>query len=578
MKQSLPWIVFILLFTSLIGYFLYVAKIQLGGDIVEYYGASESMLNHGGVSLESSDQASLEKVMHAAYFSDPGYYVTGRDADRYPVHFVFYSSLVAAARIVLQALQSEELRSLWIVNIFSLGTAIWFIWRRYVHSAGERLLVLLLALISPLATFIFWPGPDLWYLSWLLIAAFAAGKKEWLLSSLLVALASWHSQPLLVLSGLFFSLYFFKETTIKNKNLQLNISLQEVVASSVLLGIVSIPYLYNLYAFNQLTPWRSLQDGWTQLYGFGMHNMSLWKLYEQFFDLNIGQFWYAPLLFLCGMVGLLRKGITHRIWLFVPVFLTITAFFYQTNPAWHYGTAGYGPGRHALFIVPFMIYGAYYFLKSISHRLMIVFTTLIILVNAFLLSLNGGLEPQLVNTLHHNQLATWVLTYHPSWYSPTPEIFVDRTNHTDITRPTSAILKTRDGVCRKAYILDHERSLLESECGVSALMKLPISTDDFQLIANYERSLTTFEATLWPQSDSCAEWFVKTTETPFDCAKTKEQAMLLFAINDPDRLTQLPDYPYPGIWKVKQGDPLSVRIPPGYIVDYYSPKGRYASF
>jgi hypothetical protein len=27
----------------------------------------------------------------------------------------------------------------------------------------------------------------------------------------------------------------------------------------------------------------------------------------------------------------------------------ITAFFYQTNPAWYHGTSGYGPSRHAIF-------------------------------------------------------------------------------------------------------------------------------------------------------------------------------------------------------------------------------------
>ena len=89
MKKIAPWLLLAALSIFLCYYFLFRAQVQLGGDIVEYYGITESVKNHFSFELTVEDRTNLEQVLHKAYFEDPGYYISGTDQKRYPVHFIF---------------------------------------------------------------------------------------------------------------------------------------------------------------------------------------------------------------------------------------------------------------------------------------------------------------------------------------------------------------------------------------------------------------------------------------------------------------------------------------------------------
>jgi hypothetical protein len=142
----------------------------------------------------------------------------------------------------------------------------------------------------------------------------------------------------------------------------------------------------------------------------------------------------------------------------------ITAFFYQTNPAWDYGTAGFGPGRHGVFVLPFLLVLASSWIKKQAVPLLVL--GIIVVSQLYLLSLNGWLVPDLTDSLRHSPQAQWVLDHYPDWYQPTPEIFVDRTDHSDLKYPTSAIYQV-NGRCVKAYLVDPDTELskLEQQCG-----------------------------------------------------------------------------------------------------------------
>jgi len=577
MIKKLIWGLLLISSIGLLAYFLFVAKIQLGGDIVEYYGITESLINHGGLQLSPKDQENLSQALNPGYFNDPTYYLLGRDGQRYPVHFILYSLLVLPFRLALELFGQNGLKALWLVNIISLFSAVFVIFRFFLKDSFKRLVLLAITFFSPLLSFLIWPGPDVFYLSLLLVATYAFFNKRYFLAVLLAAVSSWNSQPVMVIAAGFLVYYLYKQMgpVEIGKEKYLRLSGKAVAVGAGMSVLILLPYFYNLVIFGTFTPWMILGDVWTKLNGFGLQNISFQKLFEQLFDLNIGLFWYAPLICLVGFYSLfkaLKKN--KKIW-FILALMILTAFFFQTNPAWHYGTSGYGPGRHGIFLLPFLLFFSVKLLKARLTHLPIL--AILIVAQAFNLYLNGFLEPDLTNTLRHSPYAEWVLDHYPQFYNPTPEIFVDRTNQTDLKYPTGAIYKT-GGECKKAYVLKTEEDQLVAECSSIPEEARTDLNNEFTSVANVPRKLVTTEATLWPNPDSCTDWFSPTLDKPFICLKTELEVMEKTGMKDRGRITTLPGFPGEGNWKIKQGDPVEIIIPPGYIVHHNSLEGEYVNY
>ncbi len=576
--KILPWLLWAGVSLFLIFYFVFKVPVQQAGDIVEYYGVTESVINHGSINLTDEDQTKLEQVLHPGYFNDPGYYIHGTDGNRYPVHFIGYSLLTIPFRLVLRALHLDEVKSLWLTNIAAFAVVSFVILKFFIKENWKKIFFLILYFLSPLLFFFIWPGPDLLFASILLLSLFAFFDKKYSLAFILSALASWHSQPLMITTAGMIAIHVFEEMKLHKWKGQKVISFNpKILILPVIAGVLVIaPYIYNYMLFGVATPWTIFKDGWTILNGFGVHNMSFKKLYEQFFDLNLGVFWYAPIYLLLTIATFIIAFI-KRSWKVVAMgaVMLLTAFFYQTNPAWAYGTAGYGPSRHALFLIPFMIYFATQFFTSFKKAGIVLIA--IIATQLFALSMNHFLTPDLTQTLFQNPVATYVLNTHPSWYNPTPEIFFDRTNHTDLSYPSTAIYK--DGTtCKKAYVLITDKDKVEAECG-----KIPAKYDaafDNSLlrIANYPRKIKSLEVTFWPEPSSCDQYYVPSKEKPYVCLRTREEFIKATGLQDSTRLTTVPNFNYPGVWKITFGSPLEITVPPGYIVNHYSVDGTYVDF
>lgn len=411
------------------------------GDICEYYGITQTLISHGSFDLKESDVAALEKQLGNPYYNLWYCYRTGKHGERYPIHFFGFSLIATPIRLALETIGIDPLKTLSVTNVLFLAGGLLYILHRFHLTQTRGATLILLTLASPLISFLTWPGPDLAVMMLLLIALlhFLHGKPATALY--LAALASWQSQPLLAVVAIL-SVYL--------------LITKRSFVPILFAGLLSvIPYIYNMYVFGTLTPWTLLIDGWTKLNGFGLHNVSFQKLIEQFVDLNIGVFWYAPVITALGIALLNKQRLLAGI-------LMATLLAFQTNPAWHYGTAGFGPSRHAIVMIPF-------FIAVITHEIAhskrwLVALGLVILFQIAVLSVNNYIFPIFTNSLVHTPVARFVLDRWPTLYSPTPEIFVDRTNHTDLDYPTSAVYKT-NGVCKKAYVLAHDIDMVVNECG-----------------------------------------------------------------------------------------------------------------
>ncbi len=424
------------------------------GDIPEYFGITETVLRHGSVALTPDDRRYLSSVLHPEYFSNPGYYVTGLGGQRYPVHFIGYSLLIVPVRVLLELAGLSPLYVFGIGNTMILFFILIYILKYFFSHDARGAALVAMVLASPLMFFLNWPGPDMLVMALVLLGFFFWHEEKPLPAAAVFALASWHSQPVIVLSAAALAYRFLTEIKRDRTGRPYRFSL-------AVLSLASVPYLYNLTVFGAWTPWTGLADGWTRLYGFGIRNLSLTKLAEQFLDLNTGIFWYAPLLTVFACAAVITYRYTSR-WVWMAAGMLITLFTFQTNPAWHYGTAGYGPSRHALILVPFFLSAVTVWLPKKRSTLLLVSAILIFQLPS--LVANNYIFPIFSNTLVHTPLARLVLERYPAIYNPTPEIFTDRTNHSDPDHPVSAVFRTRTA-CRKAYVLTADIDRVIGECG-----------------------------------------------------------------------------------------------------------------
>lgn len=581
---------------SICAFFVSYSDLHYGGDIIEYYGTTESLINHVSPNLTETDQQNLEKVLNKAYLEDPLWYIQGRDGQRYPVHFLFYSMLAVPVRVLLAFIGANPLDSLRIANVLIFSITIYYILKHFLTDSFKQWVLLITTFLSPLAAFLIWPGPDIYYTSLLLLSAFFFYEKRFVAASIAVILASWHSQPLLILSGAFVLYYIFSSVKVIELEEKNHITLHPGALTVVplLALLMAIPYAYNYMAFGVLTPWTIFQDIRTQLLGFGLQNASIQKLFETFFDLNMGLFWYAPVLLIAGLYfayASLRKGkkvvipdsATHSYeqqessryrfnsqTLFLLASLFATMVFYQTNPAWHFGTAGYGPTRHSLFLIPFLLY--FMVVSAKKTRSYIAILILFIATQLGVHYVNGFLTPNFLSVLHHSPQAAFVLQTYPDLYNPTPEIFTDRTNHDDAKYPVSAVYKVNNA-CKKAYILTTEQDVLIKECGRIPKAYQAMLTNHFLEKSKEPRTVVTTEATFWPDAFTCD---YPLESKAYVCMFTLEDVLKNTGISDKTRLRQLKEYK--GVWHLQWGKPITITVPPGYFINHYSFEGVYVNY
>ncbi len=612
MKNKLLYLFFVLTVAAIGIFFLDFNGLHYGGDIVEYYGTTQSFINHLTPALTSADQKQVEQVLNPAYFTLPDYYLVGRDSLRYPVHFIAYPLLLMPVRLLLELFHHNVLDMFRITNLLLFAGFVLYGAHRFFKTTFKQAVFILIMLLSPLLSFLVWPGPDVLYAGLVLLSVFFFFEKRLMLAAVLMGLASWQSQPLAVTAFGLTIYALFRETVISRDGTRVHVSLNpKSLFLALLTGIiVLIPYAYNYWAFGMLSPWTAFPDDWTRTFGFGLQNVSLKKFYEQFFNLDMGLFWYMPVLFIGSTFAAYKtltgrkkpqfafqtapvvsgpsmqekvRRFTNRFsslyrfnnvildkqTLFIIVLFLVTAFFYQTNPAWNYGTAGYGPTRHILFMLPLLVYFFMKLAKPTKRFLGIL--TLVILTQGYVLWFNGFITPDFMNSLAHTPYAQYVLDNYPELYNPTPEIFVDRTNHTD-KFIASAVYKY-NGTCTKAYVLPADIEAVAKECGYFPKAYRAKLADPLSRKSTRTRSVTTREVTFWPDAFTC-DYPLKSKQ--YVCMFTRQDFVRYTGVKDMKRIHKISGYK--GVWQVTWGDPITVSVPPGYTVDYYSIHGVYVNF
>ena len=564
--NKLFWLIFSIITFGLVLFFIINPEIKYGGDIVEYYGNSESFINHLSFNLTDSDKAKLIERLSQGYFDNPEYYIKGLDGQRYTVHFPLYSVMLVPGRLFLRAIGQDEYKTFQMTNLFILTLLSVFILLSFIKSPVNRFAYLIAVYASPIIWHLVWPGPEIFEFSMILLSIylfFHGRQMEKVAAIVLSALASYQSQPILFIPLAYMIIMYWNKYVSKKTVNRLTLR-QDILIAVVLLIFIAVPNIYYYAVFGVLSAWFKLTD-------VGFENSSLKKSIELFFDPNLGLLFYMPILFIEGITGFIKslfKSVESRILL---IMLSLATSFYLINTNWNNGTAGYGPTRYAMHLLPLI---CYFFLENlIKVRKAWIVLSLVVIGQLYVMSFNGWLVPDFEKTVKHSPIAEFILKRYPSIYNPTPEIFVERTTGQEGGYWNSTAYLD-NGKCLKAYILKTDIQRIVDQCGDITERDLTRLENTYLNMASYPRMVITSEATFYPADGACA-WDVP-EDFPFSCMRTIEDVVKATGIKDEGRFENLDNTV--GLWQLHWGRPAKVMVPPGYIIHHYSFEGAYVNF
>lgn len=571
MSKNLFWTLYIAATLVLFALLSAGYRTPYGGDIVEYLGMSETLMNHASLELTPKDTRSMSRIINPLYLEDIQYYPKNSEGKRFPVHFPFYSLFLIPIRLILRLFWVDELRSFYITNwlIFTGITA--YILNLLEGHVRKKIPILVLLVFSPILFFITWVGTEVLTMMLLLASAVLFFRKHQLAGIIVAILAYWQSQPLLPIPMLYIAVYLWSNIAWSGRKSNLFVRIKHEVIPYLLMFFILLvlPQLYSLVTFGVLSPW-ALFDGTKHEVSFS--TISLLKTWELLFDPNLGLFWYAPVILMFGFIAMItsfRKN--TKLLIFIPAFIVIGLLF-QTNNNWNNGTAGYGPTRYALYLIPFLIYFLVQWLDLQKHSHKVILG-LVVISQMYVFSFNGFLYPEPIHSLYHSPYAKYLLDTHPALYNPSPEIFIERTTHSEPDIVATTLYKQGDE-CKKAYVLKTATQDTLRECGAYPKSHLSnLSKNDLLRVANYPRLVKTPEATFWPIS--CA-WEYIEPSSHFVCMKSATDFMRYTGVTDPTRFEKVAGHE--GTWKIHYGVPIELTVPPGYYINHYSLDGFYVSF
>ena len=560
-QEILYWVLFGVIGSGLLLFFLFNPTVQLGGDVVEYYGMTESLTNHAGLNLTDQDKAEIEQRIGPDAFRNTEYYIEGNNNQYYAGHFAAYSILNVPIRVLLDVFQDDPAKMFRITNTLILFAALGFVSLKVVTTTWQRYLLLGLTLLSPILSLLVWPGPEVYIYSFLLLSFFLYAERKYLPAIACAVLASWQSQPLVLIPAALLAFHF--NATLHRKELD-----AKYFYSSILLGLLMIvPNIYYFITLGSFSAFAKLQAVSSQ-------SITLQRLVDFFIDPNIGFFWYIPVLVVIGIVFAVQLVRRQPLLLLVlPLLAVITALF-ATISNWNHGTAGYGPSRYSVLIIALLTFMAVRYLKP--SKLGIFAMVLAFATQGFMVWMNGAIMPDFANSRRHNLLAQTVLNYAPQLYNPSEEIFFERTSGRESAFFGTIVYKDSNGNCTKALAFPTERAVLEKECGFIPPGYETDLDNPFTRIAPNARTVTTTEATFYPAEGACAWDFKPTDAQPFTCIRTLEDAVKMTGVRDTARFTEVAKDS--GVWQIKWGPKVTAVVPPGYVINHYSFDGIYVNY
>lgn len=363
------------------------------------------------------------------------------DGHLYTHHFWLYSALVAPFLLLTNWMGLNAFRAFPLANLafvfVSLGYLAFF-WR---GTAFQKQTLAALFLLTGTTYYIWWPTPEIFTASCLLLALMAVYDRRYVLALLMTALPATQNPPLLGFLIVLAAMYALQRGLIGvvggKFRCRIAGNLRVFLVSGVAFGIALLPLAFFYLTFGVLNPLVAMGAGNPAL-------LSWRRLFSLYFDLNQGMIVALMGVFI-GIafvaVLLVGKGLEHGnnlisiLYSFRPLAAGVAVSVLMAIPAlttgnWNSGHAVFM--RYAYWLSVPILFGFIVSLSALPRqwRIMLAIATVFAqFVGVMYYDIWG--KNWRSNWLEFKPVAKRVMIHFPSLYNPEPEIFLERLIHRD---------------------------------------------------------------------------------------------------------------------------------------------------
>lgn len=375
------------------------------GDAIEYIVTTEAWIDHASPEIRSSDVAALHRL-RADGLNTPIETVRSRDGATYTMHFWLYSLLCVPAKVVLRLLHGDELEAFALTNALMFVTALCVAWSWGSAVDWRRRSFALLAAAAPGLWYVRWSSPETFSWACVVTALALVDRRRYASAAAIAGVASLHNPPIALLSGAIVLISFSTRRVFP-------VALAVLGAATSLLG----PLFYFI-KLGVPSPIAGIATSPSLV--------SVARTSSLLFDANQGFLPYAPALVI-GLPVAVFYGARRRDLGTIAITLALVGMIatMQMQKNWNAGCAGII--RYGVWTLPIL---GWLFVRELPGRRS-TFAALGFEL-AWQVASAAVHFPAREDYTEHHWLARLLLDHAPSLYNPDPEIFVERTIHTEL--------------------------------------------------------------------------------------------------------------------------------------------------
>jgi hypothetical protein len=440
------------------------------GDAGEYIHMAQSLSNHDSAVLLQEDIDDVKVQLKDAEIDLFGGPKSGYFSDNfgklYSYHFWLYSLISLPARAITGILDLPDISSFQIANaiLFILGLIIFCLFAEFNKT---KLWLYVIAIITgPAIFYLPWIHPEIFSFSFVLASVGLYSGKRYFAAAFMAAIASTQNNPIAFMAAFYAAMGLLP--IIKNRRFEIK---RLILASISLLPALFSPlfYYYHFGSFNVAVKVGIIDPG----------DLSIHKLFDLFFDLNSGLIMFSLISVYLFIVALLETVVGAVVSKFKEVkaeklffALVLLWILFSTTSQRNWNNGSEGAIRYLVWAYPLLLYMPFSIKNSILWRKSYYkLTTATLVITILLFAYNVKYRAFYVQ---HSFAAKYALMYAPWLYSPSPDIFAERTLNREVSLDLSdahpAIHKVFTQ-CTKAFVAAEDYDKLLASCGYVPMSK-----------------------------------------------------------------------------------------------------------
>lgn len=377
------------------GFVALYPRAPLWGDGVEYAATLMAWVNHASPDIRAEDLAAVPSVFARLGYDGlhPNMVVTGTDGTRYAAHFWLYPLLCAPAAFLLRVLGADPLLAFPATNAILLAAlAAAALWSRRLSRRDRGMFAL--AVVTPVVSYLPFAHPEAFTWGCVLASLLAVNHGRYAIAAAVAACGAMQNPPVAALAAFCVVMAIYERGT------------RHALLPAAAAALCLVPPLFYLLTVGEAAP--LVRPGFVD-----WHLATPARVWSMLTDLDEGLLPFVPGLLVLAGVNLSRaRSLRH-----VGVLCVLVVFIAGSATSNNWSSALAGLMRYAVWVIPLLAWLATEPDLPIGCRGM----ALVLVAHAALLAVPAPTQST------HSRLARYALERWPSWYTPDPEIFGERT-------------------------------------------------------------------------------------------------------------------------------------------------------